>query len=380
MFKRNINVLLVTMALCFIQSAFADNASQAINTGQVSGSIDNLIAGYGENWKKRYLFVQTPFNEKFKALAETQTTGKIFPANSTLYSFKSKETELFIVPPKINNKDTMKTEDFKVLQPVEQAIFYTLNATTESNKTLLNQLIFESCLPDPTKGIINTSTLSDMSRTVCNPSIKSIANYNMASLLGPVAYTNDQKDAAKKYVQYASLLAVPLEMPTVKDLEAAKDNGIRYLIFLRTYIAAQAAGLNNLYQMYIARTPVTGLGKAAGMENDDASPLQVEEYAATRRLNPNIKTPVKGFDDLGRETATPMTWRQSIEEASPAQVQREMVYLLAEMRYELYQQRLATERLTAIMSMMQIEQNRQALAIENTTLKSQFEQAKYGVK
>jgi hypothetical protein len=40
----------------------------------------------------------------------------------------------------------------------------------------------------------------------------------------------------------------------------------------------------------------------------------------------------------------------------------------------MYQQRLAMERLTATLSLMQIEQNRQAMMVENMTLKAAVEQ------
>lgn len=394
MAKKYIKFLAVTAVL--MSSSMASNTSYAdiisaitssssISTGKVTGSIDNLIAGYGSEWQSLYLFMETPFKQKVIALGNTYNSGQLYPADKTIYLLKPQEDnrtnhnplsffnmggspfdqrsgELFIKAPAIEGADNESIErDFRKLQPIEQAIFFSLNANSKSVSNNNDSLLIDKTCPTG----------------LCNPTISTVPNYNIDTLLGPTAYNDAaQREAAKKFIQYATLLAVPLPSFSNAELKAAGDEGKNYLIFLRSYIAAQSAGLSNLYQMLIARTPVTDLGKQAGMAKQTVSPLEVEQYAATRRLNPNIKTSVKQAD--GKKVVTvEKNWQESMEAASPAQVQREMVYLLAEMRQELYQQRLATERLMAIMSLMQIEQNRQALSLESLSLKSKIEQANY---
>lgn len=355
-----------------------ESIDTAVNTGKTVSSIDNLIAGYGQNWKDKYLFVETPFKDKFLELAKIQTSGKLLPTDQTIYIFKaskSQDKEQFIVTPEIKG---LNDEDFNSLQPAEQAIFFMLNASTDTVNKLTSSLINESCIADSVSSIFNVFSPQNRDNKICNPNFKSITSYNLNSLLGPIAYSDkDQSSAAKRFIQYASLLTIPFEMPTMEQLNEAKITGEKYLVFLRTYITVQSVGLSNLYQMYLARKPVTNLGKEAGMSKNDASPLEVEQFAATRRLNPAIKTSVVTFDGNGNKKTISKNWHESMEQASPAQVQREMVYLLAEMRHELYQQRLATERLTALMSVLQIEQAKQAMSIENMTLKAEFEQVKY---
>src|SRR5690606_20968040 len=79
----------------------------------------------------------------------------------------------------------------------------------------------------------------------------------------------------------------------------------------------------------------------AGLPTDtpgypNASPLQVEDYLAKKRImNPN--------------------WYASIEAASPTTVLREMLYVMAEMRFELYQQRMQNELVLATLSALQLQ-------------------------
>ena len=51
-------------------------------------------------------------------------------------------------------------------------------------------------------------------------------------------------------------------------------------------------------------------------------------------------------------------WYSEMETAKPLSVNREMLYVLAEMRLEMYRQRLIEERLLATVSIMQMQMAR----------------------
>ncbi len=156
------------------------------------------------------------------------------------------------------------------------------------------------------------------------------------------------QDHAMNYIMYLSGLAQLFGTPdysvilkslgsTPKDI--MNNQTLRaYLLTERAYSSLVSLGLNNLYHSYFERVPVKNLAKKSGMPNNkainpiypNASPLQVDQYMATRRLDPK--------------------WFNEMSKASPATVQRQMLFLLVEMRYEAYQQRLETERTNAALS------------------------------
>lgn len=185
------------------------------------------------------------------------------------------------------------------------------------------------------------------------------SNFNLDSLLATPAYTNydpknPNKNPAYNFILATSGLYQPisaninfngLNEKQILDLQSSA-NFQRYQAALRAYIATQSVGMSNLYQLYAERIPQAGLGTAAGLTDNsgrpiaNASALQVEQYLATRRSqNKN--------------------WYQQMAAASPTTVSRETLFVLAEIREQLFQLQLQNERLLATMSTMQL-QNTQA--------------------
>lgn len=115
---------------------------------------------------------------------------------------------------------------------------------------------------------------------------------------------------------------------------------------VRAYVAAQSVGAGNLYRLMVERIPQPGLGQQVGMTDKngnpvrDASDLQVQQYLATRRSQNQV-------------------WYDQMATASPATVQRETLFVLAEIREQLFQMQLQNERLLATISVMQMQQNNQ---------------------
>lgn len=226
-----------------------------------------------------------------------------------------------------------------------------LENTQESMQAFLTQLLSPTAT-QPTTGLYellpglgNTSSTTDPNAA--------LNNFSMTALTGKPGFEDDTaKQAAENFIKLmANMDNTPktLTASTLSQPSAAQKN---YLTRLATFVAIQSVALNNLYQMYNNRVVQTGLGSQVGMvkltENSansntkvgaavsDASPMQVKQYLAQRRVKN-------------------AAWFEEMEKAAPANVDREMLYVLAEMREELFEQRLMYEQMLATMSALQLE-------------------------
>lgn len=189
---------------------------------------------------------------------------------------------------------------------------------------------------------------------------------NIETLLTPLAYngftidmqalnktppdlTSLTKNPSYNFIQLVGGLYQPVSTISWSGLTADQIQAIqnstsyqKYQAAIRAYIAAQSVGASNLYQMMVQRIPQAGLGKAAGMTDGagnpipDASVLQVDNYLATRR-------------------SQNQQWYKQMATASPTTISRETLFLLAEVREQLYQMQLQNQRLLATMSVMQLQ-------------------------
>ncbi|MFU8797229.1 MAG: hypothetical protein ACNA7Y_00770 [Gammaproteobacteria bacterium] len=156
-------------------------------------------------------------------------------------------------------------------------------------------------------------------------------NFDAKSLLGPLGYaTATDAQTAANYIQF---VAPSLSQPFSADITTLNNynspNFPSYMMALRSYTAAQSAALSTLYKSYADRVRIAGLGGQAGISSDSNAPasvLEVEDYGAKKRT-------------------TNKDWYAAMEKATPATVEREILYVLAEMRLEQYKTRLALERL-----------------------------------
>src|SRR5262245_36917813 len=163
------------------------------------------------------------------------------------------------------------------------------------------------------------------------------ASLDVNSLLSPVVYDTDEtKNAAGRFVQFTSSIVDPLTSINISELtpeqkKALDDSpiGREYRVYLRSLVAERSIAMNNLLEMYAARLPVQNLGKEAGIPDKDkvnASPLQVQEFKATRRVtNPD--------------------WYHAMSKAAPVTVDRETLFVLAEIREQLFRLQQDNEKI-----------------------------------
>lgn len=197
--------------------------------------------------------------------------------------------------------------------------------------------------------ILSKSTVGNGYR---NP--QNTAPLNANSLLGPLAYAQSTVTAessdlddifgggnsgqvygknALSFIQHLTGMnrfriypKLPAQSSTNSDGGKART---AYLTELYSFAANISVGLSNIYQMYAARVPTSNGGK---------SKMQTENDMVMRHMKSN--------------------WQDSIKNGNPATVQKEMVFLLAEINYQLYQNRLLTERLLLTQSVMEIAASR----------------------
>jgi hypothetical protein len=171
-------------------------------------------------------------------------------------------------------------------------------------------------------------------------------NLSSESLLGRTVYFDAEDPAnatrlanrAINYVVFATGLG---EAPTSIDYSSLNDEqkkkldsteiGRQYKISLRSLVAARDLMANNLFSMLAKRVQQPGLGEKAGMSHKDASLLEVEEFVATRR-------------------AKSEKWHEDMQKAAPVVLQRETLYVLAEIQQQLMTLQQQNERILATLS------------------------------
>lgn len=196
---------------------------------------------------------------------------------------------------------------------------------------------------------------------------------NLNALLRPLSFntqsTQSQQSAgltnAINYIRFVTNQMTPVTMPTYKTyasytaaLQSPKspgDSGYsdyisalnafnKFQANLRAYVAFASIATSNFNQLLARRL------KAPGAATSQA---QADYVMATRRLFvPGSNNP---SDASSASSGQQTQWYQQMEKAPPITVQREMLYLLSEMNYQMYQMRMIQERELATLSAMQMQ-------------------------
>lgn len=222
---------------------------------------------------------------------------------------------------------------------------------------------------------IDSDSISSSYPAVAKPDTTYNNYFSFDTLFTPKAYANDDaSNAAQKYVEYAAELYSPLTDGinysgiqsglSAYSSDADKANYLqkivtnatyqKYQLSIRSLVAARSAAVSNFNYMQAERTPVADLGTKAGMPDDpnlpsgSASPLQVQHYVGTHRVNnPD--------------------WYTQMKHASPATLQREQVFMLAEIEAQMQRSYMLNERVLSTLSVMGL----QAGALQKMSLQSQ---------
>lgn len=179
------------------------------------------------------------------------------------------------------------------------------------------------------------------------------AGFNLNALLDATNLNAQAANHAKNYIAFASGLVKPHEVLPPAQMLSHANNLSAYKTQLGIATARSSASISTLYQLLAERTPQAGLGTLSKITVDsngqisfaddatipaDASELQVAQYNAQKRAdNPN--------------------WYRSMETATPATLQRETLYTMADIQKSLFDLHLAMERQTALLALVALQQN-----------------------
>lgn len=196
----------------------------------------------------------------------------------------------------------------------------------------------------------SSSTISVFQSKEAPAASEGDSKFDLSTLIGPLSYSDDtEKQKAFDYIQFLTSIADPVSDINLSSLSPAKleklDNSAAGKIwkrYTRGLIASKSIALDNLYHLYAERVKVPDLGELAGMTTDqdkknvDASPLQVQHYLATRRVdNPE--------------------WYNDMTKAAPPTVNREQLATMAEMTRQLYQLHQDNERIITLLSVITLQ-------------------------
>lgn len=159
------------------------------------------------------------------------------------------------------------------------------------------------------------------------------------SLLGPLVYDSPaSQNLAERAVAFLSDYASPIGSIDLQKLHDEKPDidksraGEEYKVKIFTQAAIRSLFLGTLYESLESRIPVKGLGKISGMPNkNDASLAEVMKYIASRRISDK-------------------NWYDTINKAPPVVVEREGVFILSEIQWQLYQLHRDNERILQTMT------------------------------
>lgn len=199
------------------------------------------------------------------------------------------------------------------------------------------------------------------------------SSFSFDTLFAPAAYSQTQQTQAASFINYITNMYRPATTLTLSTDKNTRNNQLAlpdvqgYLNDYRNYLSTLSIAISNLNYLYNERlvNPQANLGSQSGMSTlptnkntgigaqtiSQASPLQVQQWMIERRIN------------------NP-TWFGQMNAASPVDVARETLYVLAEIQAQMYQLHMDNERLLA----SSIATQMQAAQFVKTQLKTQRDQ------
>jgi hypothetical protein len=211
--------------------------------------------------------------------------------------------------------------------------FVDLSDLSKLQPTMNNQLTFANTSSQ-------NSNVYTIDKTFAAPyNAASLFNYLKPDSNSPFKnYLAYQQNPAQVYISLVSGALTPAPTPDATDGA--------YLAQIRRIAAAQTAGVYALQKIFERSKPIDQndaimqqLGKNMPSSATPQSPREIEKFMATRRLDPQSG------------------WYQHLQQASPVELQREQLYLQAEMLYELHQIHETEERNQLLLAINLLTQN-----------------------
>lgn len=214
--------------------------------------------------------------------------------------------------------------------------------------------------------------------------------FDFSTLFSPTAYNSNQQTGANYYIDYLtkryqtllsginvdqlkSTLEQYKNKPTVlaQKLSAFKQSSAykNYLLTVRSMLASKSVALSNLNHLIVERTPIeTPADKANSQENkalaklSEAIGVKPRKEVITDPSDPSKKktvyaylSPLQLANYIANHRVDSPDWYNKIATASPATVQRQSLYVLAEIESQMQQAHIDRERLLATLTALQLQ-------------------------
>lgn len=245
----------------------------------------------------------------------------------------------------------------------------TLSATAENSSKLTLQNVQAALAYGDTAALASTKYASIPGTDISDSTpLSDDFAFNSDNILGVLGYDSNQAEAVKGLIAFLGGSAKPLGGLTFSTTEKIRKQQLagtdvqNYLLSSRTAAAAQSVALSNLNYLAQERLILKDLGTKSGMTTlptdgnqkpiADASQLQLEQFLVDRRVGNS-------------------SWYTNVNTSSAIAVQRETLFVLAEVSKQLFDQKILMERMlaqTAVMEQQAAQINRAKLDYDQQTI------------
>ncbi len=254
-----------------------------------------------------------------------------------------------------------KSQDGDLYGATSRILNQTQNVVPNSSSLTNDTIIDTLTNPNPASTVADyAAKLSQQLASVDKSSNKSkqaaAEAFSITSLLGQAGITKDSQTYknAQNFIAFVSGQTNPIN-PLPKNIQAMSNPTTEVLAYrnaLAAYATSLSVGLNVFNTMLENRVIPSGKSKLPDTTFSDPlkgganstlslnasknmSQLQLDQYMANRRVGNS-------------------QWYKDVDKATPVQLMRENVIILAEIRYEMFQQRLALGQMNATLAASQL--------------------------
>jgi intracellular multiplication protein IcmX len=212
--------------------------------------------------------------------------------------------------------------------------------------------------------------------------------FDFDSLIQPQSYnTSAQMKAASNFITY---LSKNYKISTSIDLSALKNDTKKltslketpqyqtYLVNNRSNVAALSVPLSNFNQFYSERANLKSI--ITQLEKQGQPVNQTIKNVVNTLASQNINSLLELQNYVANHRISDKTWRKKMMSASPATVQRETLFVLAEMESQLQRIHIDNERLLATLSAAQLQMAQSMTSQPDTATRNlqSYISSKYG--
>lgn len=230
------------------------------------------------------------------------------------------------------------------------------NASQSETRKIANQAILRVI-----KLLVTTSDNTKIVNAAANRVPYSVSTlkqfgpgFSLNSFIDVTNLDGNHAKNAENFIAFFGGTVKPHEVLDPKDmLSPDLENVPEYKVQLGISTVRNGTPLDTLYTFLSQRIPQAGLGKLAGITVDDNG--QISFDSNSKPLNDASALMVKQFN-VAKRFANPK-WYQAMEAASPATIQREILYVLAHIDQSLFDSYMLKQREMVLLAQIALQQS-----------------------